>query len=84
MMTQAGKELERITVYVYNKMQFELSTSITVSGSMLCSVSEAYAEFKKCCEESAGEVTFVSQAEMAAKGTYYLLKEIYIKVQIAE
>lgn len=31
-----------------------------------------------------GEVTFVSQSEMAAKRTYYLMKEIYIKVQIAE
>lgn len=51
-MMQAGKELARITVYIYNKMQFELSTSIAVSGSMVCSVSEVYAEFKKCCEES--------------------------------
>ncbi|QWU45172.1 BadF/BadG/BcrA/BcrD ATPase family protein [Bacillus sp. NP247] len=79
-MMQAGKELARITVNVYHKTQFELSTSISVSGSILCSVPEIYAEFKKCSVESMGEVIFVSQSEMAAKGTYYLMKDKYFKV----
>ncbi|MGE7852432.1 BadF/BadG/BcrA/BcrD ATPase family protein [Bacillus paramycoides] len=76
-MMQAGKELARITVDVYKKMQFDLPASIAVSGSILRLVPEVYATFKKCCEESIREVTFVSQSEMAAKGTYYLLKDKY-------
>ncbi|HDR8184252.1 TPA: ATPase [Bacillus thuringiensis] len=74
---QAATELTRITVNIYNKMQFDLSTSIAVSGSILCVVPEIYGEFKKCCEKSIGEVTFVSQAEPAVKGTYYLMQNIY-------
>ncbi|PFL13077.1 ATPase [Bacillus cereus] len=76
-MQQAGKELARITVNNYNKMQFDVLTSIAVSGSILRFVPEIYAEFKKCCEESMGEVIFVSPSEMAVKGTYYLMKNIY-------
>lgn len=82
-MMQAGNELGRITVNVYNKMQFDLSTSIAVSGSILRFVPEINAEFKKYCEKSIGEVTFVSQSQSqsqsAAKGTYYLMKDIYFK-----
>ena len=76
---QAAKELTRITVNIYNKMQFDESTSIAVSGSILRFVPEIYAEFKKCCEKSIGEVTFVPQSEPAAKGAYYLMKDIYFK-----
>lgn len=76
-MMQAGKELARITVDVYNKMQFKRSTPIAVSGSILRLVPEIFAVFKKCCEESMKEITFVSQAEMAVKGTYYLMRDIY-------
>ncbi|WP_263703878.1 BadF/BadG/BcrA/BcrD ATPase family protein, partial [Bacillus thuringiensis] len=53
---QAAKELTRITVNIYNKMQFNLSASIAVSGSILRFVPEIYAEFKKCCEKSIGDV----------------------------
>ncbi|MDJ1477883.1 BadF/BadG/BcrA/BcrD ATPase family protein [Bacillus sp. LS15-K4] len=74
---QAAKELTRITVNIYNKMQFNLSASIAVSGSILRFVPEIYGEFKKCCEKSIGEVTFVLQSETAVKGTYYLMKNIY-------
>ncbi|MES5938687.1 MULTISPECIES: BadF/BadG/BcrA/BcrD ATPase family protein [unclassified Bacillus cereus group] len=74
---QAATELTRITVNIYNKMQFDLSTSIAVSGSILHFVPEIYGEFKTCCEKSIGEVTFVSQSETAVKGTYYLMKNIY-------
>ncbi|MDA2515683.1 MULTISPECIES: BadF/BadG/BcrA/BcrD ATPase family protein [Bacillus] len=74
---QAGKELARITVDVYNKMQFKRSTPIAVSGSILCLVPEIFAVFKNCCEESMKEITFVSQSEMAVKGTYYLMRDIY-------
>ncbi len=76
-MMQAGKELARITVDIYNKMQFDLPTPIAVSGSILRFVPEIYDEFKKCCEKSIGEVTFISQS--AVKGTYYLMKSIYFK-----
>ncbi|GAB6613497.1 MULTISPECIES: BadF/BadG/BcrA/BcrD ATPase family protein [Bacillus] len=76
---QAAKELTRITVNIYNKMQFNLSASIAVSGSILRFVPEIYAEFKKCCEKSIGDVTFVSQSEPAVKGCYYLMKNIYFK-----
>ena len=79
-MMQAGKELARITVDVYKKMQFDALTSIAVSGSILRLVPEIYAEFKKCCEKSIGEVTFVSQSEPAVKGTYYLMKNKYFKI----
>ncbi|QUG84136.1 BadF/BadG/BcrA/BcrD ATPase family protein [Bacillus nitratireducens] len=79
-MQQAGKELARITVNNYNKMQFDVLTSIAVSGNILCSVPEIYAEFKKCCEKSMGEVTFITLSEVAAKGTYYLMKDIYFNV----
>ncbi|MBJ8054639.1 ATPase [Bacillus cereus] len=79
-MMQAGKELARITVDVYNKMQFKLSTPIAVSGSILRLVPEIYAVFKKCCEERIEELTFVSRSEMAVKGTYYLMKDLYFKV----
>ncbi|EEK78917.1 ATPase [Bacillus cereus] len=78
-MMQAGKELARITVDIYNKMQFDLSTPIAVSGSILRFVPEIYDEFKKCCENSIGEVTFISQSESAVKGTYDLMKGIYFK-----
>ncbi|MDA1600696.1 BadF/BadG/BcrA/BcrD ATPase family protein [Bacillus wiedmannii] len=78
-MMQTGKELARITVNVYNKLKFKHPTSIAVSGSILCFVPEIYAEFKKCCEKSIGEVTFLSQSEPAAKGAYYLMKNIYFK-----
>ncbi len=74
---QAATELTRITVNVYNKMQFDLSTPIAVSGSILRFVPEIFAEFKKCCEKSMREVIFVSQSEIAVKGTYYLMKNIY-------
>ncbi|GAB6435144.1 MULTISPECIES: BadF/BadG/BcrA/BcrD ATPase family protein [Bacillus] len=74
---QAAKELTRITVNIYNKMQFDVSTLIAVSGSILRFVPEIYVEFKKCCEKSIGEVTFVSQSEPAVKGSYYLMKNIY-------
>ena len=74
---RAGKELARITVDVYNKMQFKRSTPIAVSGSILRLVPEIFAAFKKCCEESIKEIVFVSQAEMAVKGTYYLMRDIY-------
>ncbi|PEJ44938.1 BadF/BadG/BcrA/BcrD ATPase family protein [Bacillus wiedmannii] len=76
-MVQAATELTRITVNIYNKMQFDLSTSIAVSGSILRFVPEIYAEFKKCCEKSMGEVIFVSPSELAVKGTYYLMKNLY-------
>ncbi|WP_270344138.1 BadF/BadG/BcrA/BcrD ATPase family protein [Bacillus mobilis] len=76
---QAAKELTRMTVNIYNKMQFNLSASIAVSGSILRFVPEIYAEFKKCCEKSIGDVTFVSQSEPAVKGSYYLMKNIYFK-----
>ncbi|MGG5735569.1 MULTISPECIES: BadF/BadG/BcrA/BcrD ATPase family protein [Bacillus cereus group] len=76
---QAATELTRITVNIYNKMQFDLSTPIAVSGSILRFVPEIYTEFKKCCEKSIGKVTFVSQSEPAVKGTYYLMKNIYLK-----
>ena len=76
---QAGKELARITVDVYKKMQCKLSTPIAVSGSILLLVPETYAVFKKCCEESMEEITFVLQSEMAVKGTYYLMKDKYFK-----
>ncbi|EOO35916.1 ATPase [Bacillus cereus VD133] len=76
-MMQAGKELARITVNVYNKLNFKHSTPIAVSGSILRLVPEIFAVFKKCCEESMKEITFVSQAEMAVKGTYYLMRDIY-------
>lgn len=76
-MMQAGKELARITVDVYNKMQFKFVTPIAVSGSILCLVPEIYAKFKKCCVENMEGVTFVSQSEMAVKGAYYLMKDIY-------
>ncbi|MBE5106394.1 ATPase [Bacillus thuringiensis] len=79
-MMQAGKELARITVDVYNKMQCKLSTPIAVSGSILRLVPEIYAVFKKCCEEKIEELTFVSQSELAVKGTYYLMKDLYFKV----
>ncbi|MGG1779961.1 BadF/BadG/BcrA/BcrD ATPase family protein, partial [Bacillus paranthracis] len=78
-MMQAGKELARITIDVYNKMQFDLSASIAVSGSILRFVPEIYDEFKKCCEKSIGKVTFISQSQSAVKGTYYLMKNIYFK-----
>ncbi|HHT7225963.1 BadF/BadG/BcrA/BcrD ATPase family protein [Bacillus thuringiensis] len=74
---RAGKELARIAVDVYNKMQFKRSTPIAVSGSILRLVPEIFAVFKKCCEESIKEIVFVSQAEMAVKGTYYLMRDIY-------
>ncbi|KAB2462716.1 ATPase [Bacillus cereus] len=74
---QAGKELARITVNVYNKLNFKHSTPIAVSGSILRLVPEIFAVFKKCCEESMKEIIFVSQAEMAVKGTYYLMRDIY-------
>ncbi|PEE33395.1 BadF/BadG/BcrA/BcrD ATPase family protein [Bacillus cereus] len=74
---QSGKELARITVNVYNKLNFKHSTPIAVSGSILRLVPEIFAVFKKCCEESMKEITFVSQAEMAVKGTYYLMRDIY-------
>ncbi|KAB2451869.1 ATPase [Bacillus sp. CH126_4D] len=77
---QAAKELTRITVNIYNKMQFNISTSIAVSGSILCLVPEIYAEFKKCCEKSIGDATFVPQSELAVKGTYYLMKNKYFKI----
>ena len=76
-MMQAGKELARITVDVYNKMQFKFVTPIAVSGSILRLVPEIYAKFKKCCVENMEGVTFVSQSEMAVKGAYYLMKDIY-------
>ena len=76
-MMQAGKELARITVNVYNKLNFKHSTPIAVSGSILRLVPEIFAVFKKWCEESMKESTFVSQAEMAVKGTYYLMRDIY-------
>ncbi|CAM4196241.1 ATPase [Bacillus wiedmannii] len=76
-MVQAATELTRITLNIYNKMQFDLSTSIAVSGSILRFVPEIYAEFKKCCEKSMGEVIFVSPSELAVKGTYYLMKNLY-------
>jgi len=76
-MIQAGKELARITVDVYNKMQFKFVTPIAVSGSILRLVPEIYAKFKKCCVENMEGVTFVSQSEMAVKGAYYLMKDIY-------
>jgi len=76
---QAAKELTRMTVNIYNKMQFDVSASIAVSGSILRFVPEIYAEFKKCCEKSIGGVTFVSQSEPAVKGSYYLMKNIYFK-----
>ncbi|TCJ84399.1 UNVERIFIED_ORG: N-acetylglucosamine kinase-like BadF-type ATPase [Bacillus cereus] len=76
---QAAKELTRMTVNIYNKMQFNLSASIAVSGSILRFVPEIYAEFKKCSEKSIGDVTFVSQSEPAVKGSYYLMKNIYFK-----
>ena len=76
-MMQAGKELARITVNVYNKLNFKHSTPIAVSGSILRLVPEIFAVFKKWCEESMKEITFVSQAEMAVKGTYYLMRDIY-------
>ncbi|MGG0290893.1 BadF/BadG/BcrA/BcrD ATPase family protein [Bacillus pacificus] len=79
-MMQAGKELARITVDVYKKMQFDALTSIAVSGSILRLVPEIYDEFKKCCEKSIGEVTFVSQSEPAVNGTYYLMKNKYFKI----
>ncbi|MGH0521851.1 BadF/BadG/BcrA/BcrD ATPase family protein [Bacillus toyonensis] len=79
-MMQAGKELARITVDVYNKMQCKFSTPIAVSGSILRLVPEIYDVFKKCCEERIEELTFVSQSEMAVKGTYYLMKDLYLKV----
>ena len=78
-MMQAGKELARITVNVYNKLNFKHSTPIAVSGSILRLVPEIFAVFKKWCEESMKEITFVSQAEMAVKGTYYLMRDIYFK-----
>ncbi|GAB6551020.1 MULTISPECIES: BadF/BadG/BcrA/BcrD ATPase family protein [Bacillus] len=76
---QAAKELTRMTVNIYNKMQFNLSASIAVSGSILRFVPEIYAEFKKCCDKSIGDVTFVSPSEPAVKGTYYLMKNKYFK-----
>ncbi|UOB66236.1 BadF/BadG/BcrA/BcrD ATPase family protein [Bacillus thuringiensis] len=76
-MMQAGKELARITVSVYNKLNFKHSPPIAVSGSILRLVPEIFAVFKKCCEDSMKEITFVSQAEMAVKGTYYLMRDIY-------
>ncbi|MCR6787602.1 MULTISPECIES: BadF/BadG/BcrA/BcrD ATPase family protein [Bacillus cereus group] len=76
-MMRAGKELARITVNVYNKLNFKHSTPIAVSGSILRLVPEIFAVFKKCCEESMKEITFASQAEMAVKGTYYLMRDIY-------
>ncbi|MDZ4483294.1 ATPase [Bacillus cereus] len=76
-MMQAGKELARITVNVYNKLNFKHSTPIAVSGSILRLVPEIFAVFKKWCEESMKEIIFVSQAEMAVKGTYYLMRDIY-------
>ncbi|PDZ04320.1 ATPase [Bacillus cereus] len=76
---QAAKELTRITVNIYYKMKFNLSASIAVSGSILRFVPEIYAEFKKCCEKSIGDVTFVLQSEPAVKGSYYLMKNIYFK-----
>ncbi|HDR7516415.1 BadF/BadG/BcrA/BcrD ATPase family protein [Bacillus mobilis] len=76
---QAAKELTRMTVNIYNKMQFNLFASIAVSGSILRFVPEIYAEFKKCCEKSIGDVTFVLQSEPAVKGSYYLMKNIYFK-----
>ena len=78
-MMQAGKELARITVNVYNKLNFKHSTPIAVSGSILRLVPEIFAVFKKWCEESMKEITLVSQAEMAVKGTYYLMRDIYFK-----
>ncbi|EJR23258.1 TPA: BadF/BadG/BcrA/BcrD ATPase family protein [Bacillus thuringiensis] len=78
-MMQAGKELARITVNVYNKLNFKYSTPIAVSGSILRLVPEIFAVFQKCCEESMKEITFVAQAEMAVKGTYYLMRDIYFK-----
>ncbi|KAB2441512.1 BadF/BadG/BcrA/BcrD ATPase family protein [Bacillus luti] len=78
-MVQAGKELARITIDIYNKMQFDLSTPIAVSGSILRFVPEIYDEFKKCCENSIGEITFISQSESAVKGTYHLMKGLYFK-----
>ncbi|MEB9410988.1 ATPase [Bacillus cereus] len=75
---QAAKELTRITVNIYNKMKFDVPTSIAVSGSIMRFVPEIYAEFKKCCEKSIGKVTFVSQSEPAVKGTYYLMKNLYL------
>ncbi|WHY31467.1 BadF/BadG/BcrA/BcrD ATPase family protein [Bacillus wiedmannii] len=78
-MMQAGKELARITVNLYNKMQFKFATPIAVSGSILRLVPDIYAEFKKCCEKSVGEVIFVLPSELAVKGTYYLMKNIYFK-----
>ncbi|MGN4765945.1 BadF/BadG/BcrA/BcrD ATPase family protein [Bacillus thuringiensis] len=78
-MMQAGKELARITVNVYNKLNFKYSTPIAVSGSILRLVPEIFAVFQKCCEESMKEIRFVAQAEMAVKGTYYLMRDIYFK-----
>lgn len=76
-MMQAGKELARITVDVYNKMQFKFVTPIAVSGSILHLVPEIYAGFKKCCVENMEGVTFISQTEMVVKGAYYLMRDIY-------
>ena len=59
-------------------MKFDVPTSIAVSGSIMRFVPEIYAEFKKCCEKSIGKVTFVSQSEPAVKGTYYLMKNLYL------
>ncbi|WP_166705453.1 BadF/BadG/BcrA/BcrD ATPase family protein [Bacillus albus] len=77
---QAAKELTRITMNIYIKMQFDATTSIAVSGSILRFVPEIYAEFKRCCEKSMGDVTFVPQSELAVKGTYYLMKNKYFKI----
>ncbi|KFN02812.1 ATPase [Bacillus clarus] len=76
-MMRAGKELARITADVYNKMAFNLPTSIAVNGGILRSAPEIYAEFKKCCEESMGEVQFVTGSDIAVKGTYFLMREKY-------
>ncbi len=76
-MMQAGKELARITIDVYNKMQLDLLVSIAVSGSILRFVPEIYDEFKKCCEKSVGEVTFVLQSEPASERNI-LFNEKYV------
>ncbi|MGG1139757.1 BadF/BadG/BcrA/BcrD ATPase family protein [Bacillus mycoides] len=76
-MMRAGKELARITIDVYNKMTFNSPVSIVVNGSILRSVSEIYAEFKKCCEKNMKEVQFVTDSEIAAKGAYFLMREKY-------
>ena len=48
---RAGKELARITVDVYNKMQFKRSTPIAVSGSILRLVPEIFAHLRNAVKK---------------------------------